>query len=121
MNEVTKKDSMGVTRGSGNVFADLDLPNPEERLLKARLASTISDVIEERGWTQTHAAEVMGITQPDVSNLIRGRLKNFSAGRLIHFLSSLSQRVTITVEDEMSDLPPKEIVVARRLAEETRA
>ena len=119
MSETTRSD---VTYSSGNVFADLNLPNPEERLLKARLASAIFDVIEERGWTQTHAAEIMGITQPDVSNITIGKLKNFSAERLIHFLSRLDQRITITVEDEKSGLSPKEIViVAQKPVGGTRA
>lgn len=62
--------------GSGNVFADMDLSNPEEHLLKARLARLINKAIEEKNWTQRHTAEVLGITQPKVSDLARGRLKN---------------------------------------------
>ena len=117
-----ERDDTSITKGSGNVFADLGRPDPEERLLKARLASAIFDVIEGRGWTQKHAAEVMEITQPDVSNLTTGRLKNFSAERLIHLLSKLGQRVTITVQDESSGSSPKEIVIAgERVAEEARA
>ncbi len=108
---MSKKDDIAITKGSGNVFADLGLPNPEERLLKARLASAIYDVIEARDWTQAHAAEVLGIAQPDVSNIVNGRLKNFSVERLLHFLSRLEQRVTITVEDEASTLPRQEIVI----------
>lgn len=98
--------------GSGNVFADLGLPNPEERLLKARLASAIYDILEERGWTQKHTAEVLGVTQPDVSKMTRGILKDFSVERLITFLSKLEQRVTIILQDEKDELPPKEIVIA---------
>ena len=98
--------------GSGNVFADLGLPNPEERLLKARLASAIYDIIEERGWTQTHTATVLGVSQPDVSKLTRGILKDFSVERLLAFLGKLDQRVTITLQDETAVLPPKEIVIA---------
>ncbi|MGH7248147.1 MAG: helix-turn-helix domain-containing protein, partial [Pseudomonadota bacterium] len=56
-----------VTRGSGNVFADLGLPNPEERLAKAELALAISRAIKERGLTQREAAALMGIDQPKVS------------------------------------------------------
>ena len=122
MSKTSKRDDASVTYGSGNVFADLDLPNPEQLLLKARLASTIYDVIEARGWTQKHAAEVMGIKQPDVSDIVRGRLTNFSAERLINLLGKLNQRVTITVHDENDDLPPKEIViVAQQANEEFRA
>ena len=111
MSKSKERDDTSVTYGSGNVFADLGLPNPEQLLLKARLASMIYDVIEARGWTQTHAAEVMGIKQPDVSDITRGRLTNFSAERLIHLLGKLDQRVTITVRDEKEEVPPKEIVI----------
>ena len=97
--------------GSDNVFADLGLPNPEERLLKARLASAIYDIIEVRGWTQTHAASVLGVSQPDISKLTRGILKDFSVERLLAFLGKLEQSVTITLKDETQVLPPKEIVI----------
>lgn len=108
--------------GSGNVFADLGLPNPEERLLKARLASAIYDIIEERGWTQNHSAEVLGVSQPDVSKMTRGILKDFSVERLLAFLGKLDQRVTITLHDEKAVLPPKEIVIAaEKSAEPARA
>ncbi len=103
--------------GSGNVFADLDLPNPEERLLKARLAGMIYDVIEERSWTQKHTASILNITQPDVSKIVNGILKDFSVERLINFLAKLNQRITITVQDEMHDLPPREVVIAAQMQE----
>ena len=98
--------------GSGNVFADMGLPNPEERLVKARLARLINKAIQTQGWTQQHAAEVLGITQPKVSEMSRGRLKNFSVERLMTFLALLDHRVAITVSK--GDLPPEEIVIARR-------
>lgn len=86
-----------VTRGSGNVFKDLGLPNPEERLAKAQLASLIDDVIRERALTQQDAAALMGIDQPKVSHLLRGRLSGFSTQRLIGFLTALGRDVEITV------------------------
>lgn len=105
--------------GSGNVFADLGLPNPEERLLKARLASTIYDIIEARGWTQKHAAEVLGVSQPDVSKMTRGILKDFSVERLLHFLSRLEQRITISIQDKANVLPSQEIVVGTKDADQS--
>ena len=86
-----------VTRGSGNVFADLGLPDAEERLAKAALAVAISRVIEERGLTQRQAAAVMGIDQPKVSHLLRGRLRDFSTDRLMGFLTSLGRDLEIVV------------------------
>jgi predicted XRE-type DNA-binding protein len=63
---------------SGNVFADLGLSNPEERLLKAELVRKISEIITNLNLTQVQAAEILGIDQPKVSLLIRGRLSGFS-------------------------------------------
>lgn len=85
-------------RGSGNVFADLGLPNPEEALAKARLASKISDIIDECGLTQEQAAKLMGIDQPKVSAIVRGRLEAFSMERLIRFVLLLGHDVDIAVK-----------------------
>ena len=107
--------------GSGNIFADLGLENPEELQLKSRLTHLITRSIRQRGWTQQKAADVLGIKQPDVSELTRGeRLEHYSVERLMNFLSKLEHKVTITVSSE--DLPPHEIVIAAdTLAEEARA
>src|SRR3954451_2220059 len=83
---------------SGNVFADLGLPNPEQELLKARLTLRIYKIIKARGLTQAQAGEVLGIKQPHVSTLMRNRAGNFSVGRLIEFLTALGQDVQITVK-----------------------
>ena len=92
-----EQDDIPVTRGSGNVFADLGMSNPEERLAKAQLASLIDDVIRERALTQQDAAALMGIDQPKVSHLLRGRLSGFSTQRLIDFLNALGRDVEIVV------------------------
>jgi predicted XRE-type DNA-binding protein len=86
-----------VTEGSGNVFADLGLRNPEQELLKARLTLQIYRIIRERKMTQTEAAKVLGIKQPHVSLLASNRSGSFSVGRLIGFLTALGQDVQITV------------------------
>jgi predicted XRE-type DNA-binding protein len=86
-----------VTEGSGNVFADLGLPNADQDVLKARLTLQIYRIIKQRGLTQTHAAKALGIKQPHVSLLMRNRAGTFSVGRLIDFLTALGQDVEITV------------------------
>ena len=86
-----------VTASSGNVFKDLGLPNPEELLAKAELVRHISGVIEQRGLTQVEAAEVLGTTQPKISDLLRGRLAGFSMERLIRYLNALDRDVEIVV------------------------
>jgi predicted XRE-type DNA-binding protein len=82
---------------SGNVFADLGLPNPEEMLAKAELAIKIAEILRQRRLTQVQAAEVLGVDQPKVSALIRGRLSGFSIERLLRFLLLLGTDVSITI------------------------
>jgi predicted XRE-type DNA-binding protein len=86
-----------VTKGSGNVFADLDLPNADERLAKAELALRISELIAHRALTQRRAAQLMGIDQPKVSHILHGRLADFSTERLIGFVRALGRDVDIVI------------------------
>jgi predicted XRE-type DNA-binding protein len=86
-----------VTEGSGNVFADLGLPDSDELLVKARLASAISDIVTGRHLTQAEAADLLGTSQPTVSNLMNGRLEGFSLERLARFLNTLDRDVDIVV------------------------
>lgn len=92
-----RKADIPVTESSGNVFADMGLPEAGEELTKAQLASHIRQVIKRQRLTQVAAAAVMGIDQPKVSALLNGRLSNFSSGRLIRLLTALGQDVDITV------------------------
>src|ERR1700682_6383008 len=68
---------------SGNVFADLGFANPEEELIKAKLVREIRGIIKRRKLTQTRAAAVLGLKQPDVSALVTGRVGKFSIDRLV--------------------------------------
>ena len=86
-----------VRKSSGNVFADLGAKNPEEALVKARLAHIISDAIKARCMTQTEAAEIFGIDQPKISRLVRGQLAGFSIDRLFRFVTLLGSDIEITV------------------------
>lgn len=87
-----------VTIGSGNVFADLGFPNPEEEQLKARLAYQIMVTIGRQGLTQAKAAKILGVSQPNVSNLARGHYEDFSVDRLLRFLRQLGYEVKIVLE-----------------------
>jgi predicted XRE-type DNA-binding protein len=86
-----------VTEGSGNVFADLGVPNPEQELLKVRLTLQIYTILKGSGMTQVEIAKILGVQQPQVSLLMRNRAGNFSVGRLMEFLMALRQDVEITV------------------------
>src|SRR4051812_28775804 len=96
--DMRKKSKARVEVGSGNVFADLGLPNPEQEVLKARLTLQIHKIVKARGLTQAQAGEILGIRQPHVSALMRNRAGNFSVGRLMEFLTALGQDVEITVK-----------------------
>ena len=89
-----------VTRSSGNVFADLGLPDAEELQAKAGLVHRIAKVIEKRGLTQMQAAALLGIDQPKISNLLRGRLDGFSTERLFRFLNALGQDIEIVIREK---------------------
>jgi predicted XRE-type DNA-binding protein len=95
-----RKSQISVTPSSGNVFADMGLPEPEEELTKAQLTSHIRHVIKRRRLTQIGAAAIMGIDQPKVSALLNGRLANFSSERLMRLLTALGQDVDITIRDK---------------------
>ena len=82
---------------TGNVFADLGLPHPEQELLKAKLTLEIYRHIRKRGLTQAEAGKILGIQQPHVSALMRNRAGSFSVERLMDFLTALGQDVEITV------------------------
>ncbi len=99
------------TKSSGNVFADLGLPNPEERLAKAELARQIRAILEARHLTQVQAGAILGIAQPNVSNLLRGRLSGFSVERLMEFLTALGRDVRIVVTPAVAPKERGEIIV----------
>ena len=94
---MTDDQEITITRSSGNVFADLGLPDSEDLLAKANLALHIRQVIEARSLTQTQAAKILGIDQPKVSSIINGRLDGYSTDRLIRFLNDLGCDVQISV------------------------
>src|SRR5947209_3070711 len=88
---------MEVYHGSGNVFADLGLPDAEELQAKALVSIHIERLIEANGWKQAEAARRMGLAQPDISNILRGRLNGFTLDRLFACLNALDQDVEINI------------------------
>jgi len=92
-----------VTESSGNVFADLGLPDADERLVKAQIASRICEIIAGRKLTQTKAAAILGVDQPKVSALVHGRLDGFSSDRLFRFLNVLDRDVEIVIKPKREE------------------
>jgi predicted XRE-type DNA-binding protein len=90
-------DNESVSAPVYNIFADLGLPDPEIHLLKASLVVRIHQTLDEKGWTQAQAAKKMGIKQPDVSRILRGRFRDYSVERLMRFLARLGCKVDIVV------------------------
>lgn len=86
-----------VTAGSGNIFADIGLPDSDELLLKAELVSEIMRLMKLRKLTQAKAAAMTGVAQPDLSNLFRGRLRGFSIERLLAMLTAFGRDVEVVV------------------------
>ena len=83
-------DKIPIQDSSGNVFADLGIENPDEYLAKSGLAAQILRIVQSRGLTQAAAGKLLGITQPNVSKRLNGRLDGFSTDRLFRFLNRLS-------------------------------
>jgi len=94
---VKNKTKIEAEKSSGNVFHGLGLPNSEQELLIARLMVQIYRVIKSRKLTQAKAGKFLGITQPHVSNLMRGRSHAFSADQMMEFLTALGHDVEIRV------------------------
>lgn len=106
----TKKVKIHV--GTGNVFKDLGLKNPDELLAKAKLAARIVQILEERELNQTQAARLLGIDQPKVSQIYRGRLADFSIERLMRLLTRLHRDIRIVIEEKPQRRRGKVIVEA---------
>ena len=101
-----------VEHGSGNVFADLGLPDADTHLLKAELVSRIDTIVRQRGITQTEAARLLGLSQPDVSRLLRGDFRQYSLERLFRLLTALGRDIDIVVRQPRSATGGKLRIVA---------
>jgi predicted XRE-type DNA-binding protein len=92
------KRKMEIHESSGNVFADLGLPDSEQRLLKAKIVNELHRLIKERGLTQVKAAKLIGIHQPDLSHLLRGDFEDYSTERLMKMLTVFEQDIEIVMK-----------------------
>ncbi len=94
-----KTEKLKVERGSGNVFADLGRPDAETQLLKAGLVTRIDKIIRQRGLKQGEAAKLLGLSQPDISRLLRGSFREYSVERLLRLLTTLGRDVGIVIRE----------------------
>lgn len=95
-------EEVKIERGSGNVFADLGRPDADAHQLKADLVTRIDEIIRRRRLTQTQAAELLGLSQPDVSRLLRGNFREYSIERLLRLLMALGHDVDIVIRKPKS-------------------
>jgi predicted XRE-type DNA-binding protein len=100
-----------VTESSGNVFADLGIKDADAYLAKSVLAIHIHRVIKKRRLTQDQAGQILGISQPKVSAMLKGRLDGFSTERLFRFLNALGCDVKISVSRPHPQTPGQVMVV----------
>lgn len=89
-----------ITRGTGNVFADLGFLDATQRQAKLRLAYALNQVLDGRGLPQAEAAKALGLTQPKVSALRNYKLAGFSVERLMNLLTALDQDVEIVIRQK---------------------
>lgn len=91
-----------IEHGSTNVYADLGMPNAEEMLVKAQLATKIGEIIRRRKLTQVEAAQLLGIPQPKLSNMLRGQFRGISETKMLECLTRLGRNVRIVVSPARS-------------------
>jgi predicted XRE-type DNA-binding protein len=102
--------------GSGNVYADLGYPDSGSMLVKAQLAAKIAEIVQRRALTQTRTAEILGLTQPKVSAILKGRFRGISEHRLLECLTRLGRDVHIVIEPTPRNLPEWQADAFRSIA-----
>jgi predicted XRE-type DNA-binding protein len=100
-----------MTRSSGNVFADLQLANAEEKHTKVRLAVAINEILKQKGLRQQAAAKLLDLNQPKISALANYQLEGFSVERLLRFLNALGRDVEIVIRRNSRSRRPGTILV----------
>jgi predicted XRE-type DNA-binding protein len=100
-----------ITRGTGNVFADLGLPDARDRQTKTRLALALNHIIKDQGLKQIDTARLLGVPQPKVSALVNYRLDGFSVEKLMEFIVALGRDVEIIVRPKRGDAAAQVMVL----------
>lgn len=106
-------DGIEVEIGSGNVFADLGMPDADKLLIKSGLVIEITKAVRKLGLTQVEAARRMGLTQPKVSGMLRGDFANLSERKLMDCLNRLGYDIEIKVKPAAEPVGHLRLAVAR--------
>jgi predicted XRE-type DNA-binding protein len=114
--EIMSKRRPKVEVGSGNIFADLGLPDAEEMLLKSTIVIELRRLIKQRKLTQTAAAKLTGVGQADLSKILRGRFRGYSEAKLMRMLTAFDQDVEITTRPHRKAGETGRIIFRRRAA-----
>lgn len=112
----TEKEPVAIEASSGNIFADLGLPDAEETLLKSQVVIVLHRLIKARKLTQTAAAKLIGISQGDLSHILRGQFRGWSVGRLMQMLTAFEQDVEIVVKPHPKSGEPGTITLSAATA-----
>jgi len=107
-----------IEKSSGNVYSDLGIIGAEAMLVKAQLAARISEIIKERNWTQSEAASVLGISQPKLSNLLRGQFRGISEEKMLACLTRLGRNIQIVIGPEQPATGKVEVLFESTMAPE---
>jgi predicted XRE-type DNA-binding protein len=103
---------IAVEQGSGNVYADLGYPNSESMLVKAQWVAKIAEIVKRRALTQARTAEILGLTQPKVSALLKGRFRGVSEHRLLECLTRLGRDVPTVIKPAPRSRPNGRLTVS---------
>ena len=106
------KEHIEFEESSGNVFADMGLEDADELLTRAKLGYAVRQILHQRQLKQREIAQLLGIKQPEVSHLLRGKYHLFSEGRLFGFLNKLDRKVIVHVEPLQKGDCPQDVVFA---------
>lgn len=98
MSRVATIDGIAIEQGSDNPYADLGYPGADEMLVKAGLAHEISEIIKSRHLTQQRAAALLGMPQPKLSEMLRGKFRGISQAKMIECLNRLGRDLDIVVK-----------------------
>lgn len=117
--EKTMSKNVKFEESSGNVFADLNLPDAEELFLKATLGYEVFQIIEERKLTQAEAADILGVKQPEISRLKNGKFNHYSVERLLTFLTRLKHDIEIRIIPTENQIGKQRVMKEERMSHTT--